>query len=146
MTRGERNNNPGNISYKAGFHGEIGLEVPPPGATYTARFGRYDTARKGIRAIAMQLLAYQNQHSLTTIQQFINRWAPASENPTSAYCSAVAKAAGVSPTETCNLKWPDTLIAVVRAIITQENGGCIYSPADISWACTDALVTSGVQL
>lgn len=142
-TRGERNHNPGNINYGVAYVGVIGREIVPPGETYAPRFSRFDTDEHGIRAIAVDLLAYQDRDKLTTIRQFINRWAPPSDdNPTDAYVFDVSNSCGMSPDVDCNLRWAQLLIGIVTGIIRQENGRCLYSATLITTACQDALSSS----
>lgn len=126
-TRGERNNNPGNIDYLPDikFVGETGLEEVAPGAR--PRFATFDTPVHGIRALARNLLAYNKLHRLHTIREIITRWAPGNENDTAAYIDAVCKDTGYSPDLSLNLFETDTLMALVRAIIRHENGRCIYT-------------------
>lgn len=140
MTRGERNNNPGNIDRGGGWLGEIGLELVPDGTHYNPRFARFDTDVHGIRAIAKQLLAYQRVHHLETPREFVGRWAPESDhNNDSAYVSNVAKNTGFGPDETLDLDDIQTLTALTKAIILQENGRCIYDESALCGACRLAL-------
>ena len=61
------------------------------------------------------------KYNLTTINDIINRWAPASENNTSAYVMYVANALGKGTTEKLNFN-KGTLIALGKAIASYENG------------------------
>lgn len=138
-TRGERNNNPGNINEGGGWQGDIGLELVPDGDSYSPRFARFDTAENGIRAIAKQLLVYQYKHGLHTVRTMINRWAPpADDNDTDAYVAAVSVQVGVGPDDTIVLANDnDALPSMVYAIIHQENGRVLYDAATIDDACHD---------
>lgn len=139
-TRGERSNNPGCMNEGGGWIGDIGYEIVPPGFHYKPRFARFDTAIHGIRAIAKQLIVYQDKHGLHTIRAMINRWAPPSDdNDTSAYVEAVSGHVGVTPDETINVHDIDILLGMVCGIINQENGRVIYGQDDILTACTMAL-------
>lgn len=140
-TRGERNNNPGNLNYVEvhPWQGQIGLEIVPDGESFTPRFGRYDTIENGIRAIAKQLLAYQRIHKCLTIRQLVSRWAPGKENDTAAYIKDVCGAMGVAQDELIDLNKSATLAAFVRAIIKHENGRCIYDAMTVADASRDAL-------
>jgi len=140
-TRGERNNNPGNLNYieLRGWQGQIGLEEVPDGHTYPPRFGRYDSAESGIRAVAKQLLAYQEHHGCRTPRQFVERWAPPTENSTDAYVKDVAAVLGVDPDTPVDLTDPATLQVMTRAIIRHENGRCLYDAATIAGAVQAAL-------
>lgn len=133
-TRGERNNNPGNIERNT-----IRWQGMSDDQSGDKRFIVFDTPEMGIRALAKLLLNYQNIHDLNTITQIINRWAPSNENDTSAYVNAVANEVGVKPDDKINLNDPETLSKLVTAIIRHENGRVIYAEATIS-GVTGALV------
>jgi hypothetical protein len=135
-TRGERNNNPGNIRVSpSAWRGKIASPDP--------EFEAFDTAANGIRALAKLLLAYQRRHECKTVRQIVTRWAPPSENATAAYVVDVARALGVAPDATIDCTQPAVLVAVARAIIRHENGRCLYDAATLQVACAAAL-DSGV--
>jgi hypothetical protein len=123
-TRGERNNNPGNIRISPiNWQGKIG------GADRS--FETFADPRAGIRALAVNLRTYQNVHGLNTVRQLVTRWAPATENDTGAYVRAVAAAMGVGPDDAINLAERQTLADLVTAIIKHENGRVIYAASEI---------------
>jgi hypothetical protein len=139
-TRGERNNNPGNINEGGGWDGDLGLEIVPAGYDYQPRFARFDTAQNGMRAIAKQLLAYQQRHGLNTVRGMINRWAPPSDdNDTSAYVDEVCAKVGVGPDDAIDLTDLRTIQNMVTGVIFQENGRVLYAPDLITAACQSAL-------
>lgn len=130
-TRGERNNNPGNIRLSsAPWQGKVG-------GSDTA-FETFADAKAGIRALAVNLRTYQNRHGLDTVREIISRYAPASENNTAAYVRAVANAVGIGPDDQIDLSSDATLTALVAAIITHENGRNVYAWADIAAAVSAA--------
>jgi len=100
------------------------------------RFIVFTDPKYGIRAIAKLLSNYQTKYGLKTIQDLINRWAPPSENQTSAYVTCVSQDCGVSPTDDYPLN-PDNLFKIVKAIIKHENGRVIY---------TDEKLKEGISL
>lgn len=123
-TRGERNNNPGNIRISAApWQGKI--------AGNDAAFETFADSQAGIRAMAKLLRTYQTKYNLQNVRQIINRWAPSSENNTEAYIKSVAAALNVSPDASINLQDDAVLGILVAAIITHENGRNIYASADI---------------
>ena len=127
MTRGERNNNPGNIREYANDPHWVGERVTDDDAA----FEEFDTPEDGIRALAKTLLAYQRKHGLRTVKKMINRWAPPNENDTGAYVDAVAHDMGVLEDTDIDLSSPSILCSMVRAIIRHENGRVIYSEEQI---------------
>ena len=142
--RGLRNNNPGNIDYNSrnAWQGQL-----PPDPLIEKRFARFDTPENGIRALAKLLLAYRGKDGMPgvgapgidTIHETINRWAPSVENNTSAYVKAVAKAAGVGPVQSIDIREPRILTAVVTAIIAHENGSNPYASSVIAEGVRRAL-------
>lgn len=130
-TRGERNNNPGNIRISANaWQGKT--------AGIDTAFETFVDARSGIRALAVNLRTYGSKYGLRSVRQLVSRYAPASENNTEAYIRAVASALGVGIDEALDLQDDGRLSALVAAIITHENGRNVYSMAEINAAVAAA--------
>lgn len=140
-TRGERNNNSGNISYVPSFsyQGQLGIEVVPPGETYRPRFARFDTPQNGVRALCVLLKVYYQRHGCDTVTKVISRWAPGNENNTGAYVATVSKEMGVRPDEIILLSQHPVMVRLAAAIIRQENGRVPYPPSMIEEAAEEAL-------
>lgn len=144
VTRGVRNNNPGNIDYnpRNQWLGQL-----PPDPLIEKRFARFDTAENGIRALAKLVLAYRGKDGMPgvgspgidTVREVINRWAPGVENDTDAYIKAVANGVGVAPNQPIDLRNFRTLIAITTGIIKQENGGVPYAASVIAEGVQRAL-------
>lgn len=133
--RGVRNNNPGNIERSARvWDGEIAGNDP--------RFATFETPEAGIRALAKNLIAYNDKHGLNTVEGIINRWAPPGENKTSSYVQAVAKELGVKPGDVLNVRDPETLTRLTSAIIRHENGAQPY-PAETLRAGVELAISGG---
>ena len=115
MTRGIRNNNPGNIR-----HGSNKWQGASPEKT-DASFVTFLSPEYGIRALAVLVKNYMIKHKLDTITGIISRWAPSNENDTTSYINSVAKKTGFKPNEKLT-PTPDTLIKLAKAIIHHENG------------------------
>lgn len=131
-TRGERNNNPGNIRLsKIQWLGEV--------KGFDASFESFDTEVHGIRAIGVLLLNYQKKYALNSIRSLITRWAPETENNSDMYIRDVCMRVGMTPLATIDLTDPSKLVKMVTAIIFHENGRCIYAPETILEACDAAL-------
>ncbi|WP_367239251.1 structural protein P5 [Pseudomonas fulva] len=143
--RGVRNNNPGNIDYnpRNAWQGQLGLEV---GVT-KPRFGRFDHPENGIRALGKLLLNYRGKDGMPgvgrpgidTPLEFINRWAPASENDTNAYAQAIAKRLRVGVRDSIDISKPQILRELVVGIIVHENGSNPYPSALIDEGIRRAL-------
>ncbi|MEQ1965363.1 structural protein [Xenorhabdus khoisanae] len=122
MTRGLRNNNPGNIDHNPANNWQGQLPHDPK---IEKRFCRFETAEYGIRAL-MKLLTNYHKSGYQSVAKMINRYAPNSENNTSAYIKGVAKALNVDPNQALDINKP-TLIALAKSIIWHENGRQPYS-------------------
>jgi hypothetical protein len=146
QTRGERNNNPGNIErVKANpWQGQLSDADYAKTSEALKNGGRFDVfsaVEYGIRALASLLVNYQDKHGLRTIRGIAGRWAPSSENNTGAYVAHVAALSGFGPDALLDLHSHDHLAPLVKAIITHENGRCLYSDAVID----DGLLRAGVK-
>lgn len=145
VTRGMRNNNPGNIDYnpRNQWNGQL---APDP--ALEKRFARFDVVENGIRALAKLILAYRGKdgmpgvggQGIDTVREVINRWAPGVENDTEAYIKAVAAGVGVPPNQAIDLKNAQVLTAVATGIIKHENGYVPYSAAVIAEGIRRALL------
>ena len=132
-TRGERNNNPGNIDWHPStiWEGEL-----PHDPAIEARFCRFSDVTYGIRAIEKIILSY-HARGLVTVTQIISTWAPGIENNTASYIDDVAHRIGVSADDEIDVDDLDYALPLVKAIILHENGECPYS---------DATITQGIQM
>lgn len=139
-TRGERNNNPGNLRANPNIHwqGQGGKDAAGfmVFQEVTGRPGFY----WGIRALARDLLVDYTRDRQRSVKQLISEFAPHSENDTHAYINAVARILGVMPDDPLDLAGNfDQLTTLVWAIIRIENGRVIYPGAVIDAACRGAM-------
>jgi hypothetical protein len=121
VSRGLRNNNPGNIR-KSGDSWQ-GLASAQPDTAFFS----FISMEYGIRALAVILKNYQRKYGLNTVRKMVTRWAPPAENDTTAYVNAVAKAVGVGADTPIDIAGGgpndgDLLLKLVRAIMRHENG------------------------
>jgi hypothetical protein len=135
-TRGERNNNPGNIR-PAGYtwQGQTGIDSGSMGS-----YVIFSSPEYGIRAIAKDLLS-KYARGLRTVRLIISAYAPPSENPTESYINAVCSSMGVMSTTRLDLTDVYTLTNFVYAIIKHENGRVNYTPAQIAEGVSMALAS-----
>ncbi|WP_426271584.1 structural protein P5 [Dyella kyungheensis] len=117
-TRGERNNNPGNIRLGSNWQGLAAKQTDPD-------FCVFVDVKFGFRALAKVLTIYQ-QKGFDTVRSIIERWAPENENNTSAYISAVAATMKVDPNTHLDVQQYDQMFPLVDAITRHENGRNIY--------------------
>lgn len=133
QTRGERNNNPGNLRHGINWQG---LAADQPDTD----FATFVSPDYGIRALAKNLHNYYVVHGLDTVASVVMRWAPPVENDTTAYINAVSASTGFDPYAPLDMNSPDVLAALAAGIIHQENGRIAYDPATIANAAQAAIM------
>jgi hypothetical protein len=130
VPRGLANNNPGNIRKSPSkWLGEVEGEDDA--------FESFAVPEYGIRAMAKLLINYQVRRGLDTIEEVIGRWAPPIENDTNSYVDSVARTTNISKFKVLNMKDPELLKRLIKAIIVHENG---YNPYE------DSVIDEGIRL
>jgi hypothetical protein len=112
LTRGFRNNNPGNLKYGTPWVGVTGQD--------SEGYAIFDTLENGIRALGKDLRAKIGR-GVNTVRSIISIYAPSNENPTENYITQVSMWSGYEPDDPI----PDTpgaLMDVAGAMIRFENG------------------------
>jgi len=129
VPRGIRLNNPGNVRRVDGliWKGQEQTQDDPD-------FVQFVTPEYGIRAICRIMRSYKRE-GLNTISQAIGRWAPQSENNTSAYISEVCSSCQLGANDPVD--FDQIMPQLIKAIIFQENGQQPYS---------DDTITKGISL
>lgn len=120
MSRGLRNNNPGNLRKSNDAWRGLSDDQSKDKA-----FFQFDEPVYGIRALMIVLKNYQLKYGLYTVREIINRWAPPIENDTKSYVNSVARKVGYEPDETIDVA--REMIPLAKAIIYHENGVQPYS-------------------
>lgn len=116
MSRGLRNNNPGNIRLgNFRYKGE-------KSKSSDSVFRQFESVEWGYRAMFVLLHTYAVKHGCYTLRQIINRYAPPTENFTEGYIRRVAHATHLSPDEAISTADGATMTAVVAAMSGVENG------------------------
>lgn len=131
--RGIRNNNPGNIE-KSSVHwqGLSDSQTDP-------RFFQFRSMEYGVRAIVKILRTYSGR-GVNTISRIVSTWAPSVENDTTAYINSVSGDTGIPPDVFVDVRDPETVFAIVRAIIKHENGSVA------ALLISDDVVRSGISM
>ncbi len=124
MSRGIRNNNPGNIRHGTSRWQGMSLAQPDP------EYITFDSPLYGIRAMAKLLTNYQTRYGLDTIRKIITRWAPPIENVTAKYIENVSDWMNVGADQSIDVA--DYMVPLVQSIIKQENGKQPYSDEQIN--------------
>ncbi len=116
MSRGLRNNNPGNIRQSGvRYLGEVTPSTDPA-------FKQFKTIVWGYRAMFVLLRTYEVKHRLRTLRGMIARYAPPVENNTPAYEKAVSVRAGIDPGRIISTLDGSVMIPLVAAMSRVENG------------------------
>lgn len=113
LPRGIRNNNPGNLRSDVQWAFMTGDDG--------SGFAVFDDSVHGLRALAKDLTTKINKDGLNTITAIISKYAPPSENVTSAYIQSVVDDAGY-PADAQLSADDQTLSRLMRAIVNHENG------------------------
>ncbi len=116
MSRGLRNNNPGNIRLD-GVHWK-GEKEP----SADKEFKQFKTMAWGYRAMFQCLNTYYTKYGLDTIRKMISRWAPPTENHTDNYVKAVSDRSGTPPDSRITATNRDVMVPIVAAMSCVENG------------------------
>ena len=116
MSRGLRNNNPGNIRL-----GNF-LYKGEKSKSSDSEFRQFESVEWGYRAMFVLLHTYAVKHGCYTLRQIINRYAPPTENFTEGYIRRVAHATHLSPDEAIFTTDGATMTAIVAAMSGVENG------------------------
>lgn len=135
-TRGERNNNPGNLRYE-GIEW-LALAMPPKDADGYCVFRE---PLYGLRALCRDLFVKWRDDGLRTISAILAKYAPAGDrNNVGAYEADVAARMGIAADTALTLSDPAQLQVFAHSIVLHENGRCIYSDDLIARAVRMAIV------
>lgn len=143
LPRGFRNNNPGNIRPgRTKWNGEVGVDTDGGEPGYLI----FDTAESGIRAAALNLVAYQKRHGIRTIAGIVRRWAPkADANDEGMYIAALEKHTGIGRDAALELREPETLRKLLLGIFRVELGPAPGRPHWYSNAVMDEGIRRALQ-
>lgn len=126
---GMRNNNPGNLRPGDNWQGAIGVNQ---------NFIVFENILWGLRAMATDIRTKIN-NGYNTIEKLITRYAPPTENDTTAYISYVSRFTGINSQTVLQVNVP-TLAALVRAMMNVELG------AGYSAIITDQEISEGIGM
>lgn len=116
MTRGLRNNNPGNLRLsKDKWQGLKAVQTDK-------EFFQFETMAHGYRALIRTLQNYCKLHKCQTIADFISRYAPKIENNTAGYIQRVCREMQVPTTYVPDVNDKATMCNFAAAISQVENG------------------------
>lgn len=116
MSRGLKNNNPGNIRIdNCKWLGE----VQP---SQDKEFKQFQTMGWGYRAMFHLINNYSRLHGCNTVRKIITRWAPPTENDTEAYIAAVCRDSHILPDVVITTTNKKCMIPIIAAMSRVENG------------------------
>ncbi len=116
VTRGIRNNNPGNIIITSiTWQGKV-----PVAKNTDGTFEQFYTIEDGVRALMRQLVNNINS-GYDTVYTLIHKYSPEFENNTSAYINSVVSMIGMGINEVLDI-YQETIVSLAKAIIYVENG------------------------
>jgi hypothetical protein len=127
-SRGDRNNNPGNIEDRGQFKGQPGY------LGSDGRFARFETREQGMAAMHNQLQRYMEGKTtgqpLRSVSEIVPTWSPQSDptneaGSTDNYLQYVAKRLGVDPNAPLT---PDQIPALAEAMVEFETGNTQGAP------------------
>lgn len=136
LPRGIRLHNPGNVRISnTPWVGKIKPSSDPA-------FEEFKNVEYGIRCAGKIFCIYHLSHGLSTIAQFITRWAPAADsNPTHKYVDFVSSACGVDSNNIYNILDPENLKRMLKAVFHFEQGGEYVTDEQIAAGVQEALTS-----
>ncbi len=129
ISRGLRNNNPGNIRRsKTRYEGEVR-------PSRDREFKEFCSMAYGYRAMFTLLHSYERRYGLSTIRSMLTRYAPPTENFTDGYIRFVSVRTGIAADAAIDTLNERDMIAIVRAMSEIENGtSAILSDVEQGWS------------
>lgn len=128
ISRGLRNNNPGNIRHNGDvWQGEA--------AGSDKAFKTFKNMAYGYRAMFVTLQTYQKKYGLKTIRQMVSRWAPEIENDTNNYVNRVSEWSLIGADIQVTATHKDVMVPIVAAMSRMENGvPAVMSEVEAGWS------------
>ena len=128
MSRGLRNNNPGNIRLsRTLWQGEVR-------PSRDKEFCQFRSMAYGYRALMKLLQNYRRNNGCRTMADFISRWAPPVENNTSGYIRRVSTEMQIPTSFVPDINDRVTMCAFAAAISQVENGvPAVMADVEAGW-------------
>lgn len=125
VTRGIRNNNPGNIRRGSNWKGLLSryTDCVRVCGCYDASFCQFELAVYGVRALLYLLRkSYYRKYGLRQVRTIISCYAPPKENNTQSYVDRVCLEMNVKPNDFIDLNNDNFLYRMAFAICFVESG------------------------
>ena len=138
---GIRNFNPGNLRKPSGdpFLGTSGMD---------SGYLTFSDPNYGLRALARNLMTYQDEYGIDNVNSLVDRYAPPSDNPEKSrenYKLALSNILGINPDEQFNIK--EKMPQLMEGIIKFENKNQMpYSSDQLSTAIDSASIDDELEV
>lgn len=100
------------------------------------RFTAFESAHYGLRALCIVILRYEQRHHVDTLEKFVHRFAPCSENNCRKYIHFLSRELGIGRRQKISLS--AVLPSLVKAVIKYEQGSMPYNDAQLLLAIVSA--------
>lgn len=100
------------------------------------RFTAFRSAHYGLRALCIVMLRYEQRHHVDTLEKFVHRFAPPSENNTDEYINFLSSKLGIGRRQKISIS--ACLPSLVKAVIKFEQGDMPYNDAQLLMAIVSA--------
>lgn len=100
------------------------------------RFAGFESAHYGLRALCIVILRYEQRHHVDTLEKFVHRFAPCSENNCRKYINFLSRELGIGRRQKISLS--AVLPSLVKAVIKYEQGIMPYNDAQLLLAIVSA--------
>ena len=134
VPRGLQLNNPGNVKLSGiAWSGAVTPSSDPI-------FCQFEDINHGIRAAALIFLNYHRLDGLSTVAQYIARWAPSGDdNPVASYVAFVASHCGVGADDQYDVTDGGNLCKLLGAVFEFEQGYPAIDPTAICQVVSELL-------
>lgn len=121
VSRGIRNNNPGNLIFVS-TNKWLGKLSFVQNQDQNKKFEQFIELRYGLRALMKHFITNINKNTKATIVNLIKVYAPSFENDTLMYINTVAKMVGLDINAPIAKATKPVIIALCKAVVYVENG------------------------
>lgn len=100
------------------------------------RFTAFRSAHYGLRALCIVMLRYEQRYHVDTLEKFVHRFAPPSENNTNNYINFLSGELGIGRRQKISISV--CLPSLLKAVIKYEQGSVPYTDAQLLMAIISA--------
>ena len=100
------------------------------------RFAGFESAHYGLRALCIVILRYEQRYQIDTLEKFVHRFAPPSENNINKYINFLSGEIGIGRRQKISLS--AVLPSLLEAVIKYEQGNMPYTKVQLLLAMLSA--------